>query len=102
MYTVKNVSVISVICISNFIFLLKNINSFSRKNIDTVRKLGEKIRVERLRRKLSQEKLAEHANLNRNFIGMIERAETNVTVKNLEGIANALNSDIKDLFEFIF
>ena len=69
-------------------------------NIDTVRKLGEKVRIERLRRKFSQEKLAELSNLNRNFIGMIERAETNVTVKNLESIANAFDMDIKDLFDF--
>lgn len=69
-------------------------------NIDTVRKLGEKVRIERLRRKFSQEKLAELSNLNRNFIGMIERAETNVTVKNLESIANAFNMDIRDLFDF--
>lgn len=69
-------------------------------NVDTVRKLGEKVRIERSRRKFSQEKLAEIANLNRNFIGMIERGETNVTVKNLESIANALQMNIKDLFDF--
>lgn len=69
-------------------------------NIDTVRKLGEKIRIERTRRKFSQERLAELANLNRNFIGMIERGETNVTVRNLECIANALQMNIKDLFDF--
>ena len=51
--------------------------------------------------KMSQEKLAELANLNRNFIGMIERGETNVTVKNLENLANALNLPIQELFNFI-
>ncbi len=50
---------------------------------------------------MSQEKLAELANLNRNFIGMIERGETNVTVKNLENLANALNLPIQELFNFI-
>ena len=70
-------------------------------NKDTVIKLGLKIRVERQKQKLSQEKLAEFSELNRNFIGMIERGETNVTVKNLESIANALNLDIKELFNFI-
>jgi transcriptional regulator with XRE-family HTH domain len=70
-------------------------------NKDTVFKLGLKIRVERQKQKMSQERLAELANLNRNFIGMIERGETNVTVKNLENIANALNLDIKELFNFI-
>lgn len=60
----------------------------SNINEDTIFKLGQKIRIERLKRKFSQEKLAELTNLNRNFIGMIERGETNVTIKNVEAIAN--------------
>lgn len=70
-------------------------------NENTVLKLGLKIRVERQKQKISQEKLAELSNLNRNFIGMIERGETNVTVKNLENIANALKLPIQELFNFI-
>lgn len=70
-------------------------------NEQTIQKLGLKIRVERQKKRISQEKLAELADLNRNFIGMIERGETNVTVKNLENIANALELDIKELFNFI-
>ncbi len=72
------------------------------KNSGTIKKLGEKIRIERMRRKLSQEQLAEMADLNRNFIGMIERSETNVTVKNLESIANALEMTIQEMFDFSF
>ncbi len=64
-------------------------------------KVGLKIRVERQKQKISQEKLAELAELNRNSIGLIERGETNVTLKNLENIANALNIDIKELFNFV-
>ena len=64
-------------------------------------KVGLKIRVERQKRKISQEKLAELAELNRNSVGLIERGETNVTLKNLENIANALNIDIKELFNFV-
>lgn len=70
-------------------------------NKNTIQKLGLKIRVERQKSKISQEKLAELADLNRNSIGMIERGETNVTVANLENIANALNLDIKELFNFV-
>ena len=70
-------------------------------NNDTVGKLGQKIRIERQKRKLSQEKLAEIADLNRNFIGMVERGETNITVKNLESIANAFKINIQDLFNFV-
>ena len=35
---------------------------------DLTEKLGQKIRLERMKRKMSQEKLAELAELNRNFI----------------------------------
>lgn len=71
------------------------------KNNDTIKKLGQKIRIERQKRKMSQEKLAELADLNRNFVGMIERVETNLTVKKLENIANVFDMDIMDLFSFI-
>ena len=67
---------------------------------DLTEKLGQKIRIERMKRKMSQEKLAELAELNRNFIGMVERGESNITVKNLENISKAFNMEIKELFNF--
>lgn len=70
-------------------------------NTNIIHKLGQKIRIERQKRKMSQEKLAELADLNRNFVGMIERGETNLTIKKLENIANAFNMNIKDLFSFV-
>ncbi|MBS6603879.1 MAG: helix-turn-helix transcriptional regulator [Brachyspira sp.] len=69
-------------------------------NLGIIKKLGFKIRVERQKRKMSQERLAELADLNRNFIGMVERGETNITVKNLESISKAFEMDIKELFNF--
>ena len=69
-------------------------------NLGIIKKLGFKIRVERQKRKMSQERLAELADLNRNFIGMVERGETHITVKNLESISKAFEMDIKELFNF--
>jgi len=46
---------------------------------------------------ISQEKLAELADLHRTYIGMIERAEKNITLRNIEKIAKALKVEIKDL-----
>ena len=68
---------------------------------DLTEKLGQKIRIVRMKRKMSQEKLAELAELNRNFIGMVERGESNITVKNLENISKAFNMEIKELFNFV-
>ena len=60
--------------------------------------LGKRIKEIRLRRKYTQEKLAEMINRSRNYVGMIERAEVNTPVDTLFDIAKALNFDIKELF----
>ena len=56
--------------------------------------------VRRARRDLgiSQEKLAELADVHRTYVGMIERAEKNVTVLSLNKIAQALNKKIEYFF----
>jgi transcriptional regulator with XRE-family HTH domain len=61
-------------------------------------KFGQKVRNERLRQSLSQEQLADRAGLHRTYIGMIERAEKNITLLNIQKIANALRINIRDLF----
>lgn len=61
-------------------------------------KFGEKVRELRIHKQLSQEKLAEKADLHRTYIGMIERAEKNITLINIQKIAKALEVEIKDLF----
>lgn len=62
-------------------------------------KFGERLRKERMKRNLSQEELAEIADVHRTYIGMLERAEKNVTLKNLEKIAKALKVKISKLVE---
>ena len=59
---------------------------------------GAKVRLCRIKKKLSQEKLAELANLHRTYIGQIESGKRNVALKNIEKIANALGVRIKELF----
>lgn len=60
---------------------------------------GENVQKYRKERQLSQEKLAELAKVHRTYIGMIERAEKNITLCNMEKIAKALNVEIKVLLE---
>ena len=60
---------------------------------------GNNVRKLRKSNGLSQEKLAEMADLHRTYIGMIERAEKNITLINIEKIAAALNVKITDLLE---
>jgi transcriptional regulator with XRE-family HTH domain len=59
--------------------------------------LGEIIRAKRIKAGLSQEQLAEKAQLARNYIGNIERAEYKVTVETLAKIAKALRVRVRDL-----
>ena len=58
---------------------------------------GERVREIRKEKGLSQEELAHKADLHRTYIGMIERAEKNITLLNIEKIANALEVNINEL-----
>lgn len=62
-------------------------------------RFGERVKAIRKERKISQEELSFRANLHRTYIGMIERAEKNITLLNIEKIANALDVNINDLFK---
>lgn len=58
---------------------------------------GQNVRKLRVEQGLSQEQLADHAGLHRTYIGMIERAEKNITLCNIEKIAKALGVSARDL-----
>jgi transcriptional regulator with XRE-family HTH domain len=60
---------------------------------------GQKVRKERLKQSLSQEELADRAGVHRTYIGMIERAEKNITLLNIEKISKALGVTISKLLE---
>lgn len=60
-------------------------------------RFGKKVREERLKRNLSQEALAEKAGVHRTYIGMIERAEKNITLENIGKLAKALGVPIEEL-----
>lgn len=61
-------------------------------------KFGQKVRAERAKLGLSQEELASRAGVHRTYIGMIERAEKNITLENIEKVAKALNLRLSDFF----
>ncbi len=72
------------------------------KNIDLEKRFGAKLAYVRKSKKLSQMKLAEIVDMNFNYIGQIERGEANVTIKTMKTLANALDVEVGDLFEFYF
>jgi transcriptional regulator with XRE-family HTH domain len=67
-------------------------------NIDNLPKqFGEKVRNERTKAGLSQEKLALSTGLDRTYISGIERGRRNPSLKNIGRIANALKLSISEL-----
>jgi transcriptional regulator with XRE-family HTH domain len=66
-------------------------------NVNTRKRVGSTIRAYREARKISQEKLAERAELSRNFVGAVERGEDTLSVDALIRIAKALRIRPRDL-----
>ena len=62
-------------------------------------KFGSTLRKLRLGAGLSQEELAERANIDRSYLGAIERGEHNVALLNIIKIASALGVEPFELLE---
>lgn len=65
-----------------------------------VKDFGNKIREIRKQQGVSQEGLADLADLDRTYIGGIERGIRNPSLRNIGKIAKALKVKPKDLFDF--
>ncbi len=59
--------------------------------------VGLKIKVRRKEIRVSQDKLALLADIDRSYVGRIERGEVNITLEKLYEIAEVLDCDAKDL-----
>ncbi len=60
---------------------------------------AENLREARLAKGLSQEDLAELANLHRTYVGSVERAERNVSIDNMERLAAAVGVSLPALLQ---
>jgi len=59
--------------------------------------VGLKIKVKRKKMQVSQDKLALLADIDRSYVGRIERGEVNITLEKLYEIAEVLACNAKDL-----
>ncbi len=64
--------------------------------------IGIKIKILRTKQKLSQEKLALNADVERSYLGKIERGRQNPSLLIIKHIAEALNVEIQELLNFSF
>ena len=69
------------------------------RNIELI-KLGQKIKFERITRQLSQEQLAELANISIHGLSNIETGKTDLRYTNLLQIAKAFNIKVCELLDF--
>ena len=67
---------------------------------DILKRLGVRIREERKKARLTQEKFAERVGLSVDYIGYIERGKQAPYLKTLERIAKTLGVEVYELFLF--
>lgn len=66
--------------------------------MDLFARFGATIRRLRVRAGYSQESFADHVGMHRNYIGTVERGETNITLENIARIAKGLQIPMNALF----
>lgn len=65
------------------------------------KQLGERIKELRKKTGLSQEKFALKIDMDRTYFATVESGKRNISLQNIEKIANGLNVTISELFEGI-
>lgn len=63
------------------------------------KKFGMKVKIERVKKKLSQEKLAELAGLSKNSVGAIERGESSPTLDTINALAKVFEMNPSELLD---
>lgn len=63
-------------------------------------KFGKRVRELRLNSDWSQEELADRLDFHRTYIGMVERGERNISLKNIAKISEVFDLSLSELFEF--
>lgn len=72
----------------------------ARQMGDLKTKFGKRLRILRQRKGMTQEQLAEAADISVDFLSLVERGVNAPSFATLERIANALGVSEKELFEF--
>jgi transcriptional regulator with XRE-family HTH domain len=69
-----------------------------RREAQIQKHFGDRVRILRKQKGLSQEALALNCDLDRTYIGGVERGERNISLLNIYKLAGALSVPVKELF----
>lgn len=67
---------------------------------DILKLVGSRVRDLRKDHRWTQEQLAEKSGFHINYIGAVERGKKNITLLNLEKMAEALDVEVQELFRY--
>ncbi len=73
---------------------------YNNEEKELLEKLGKRIREIRIEKGFSQERLSFECDLDRTYIGSVERGERNIAIINLRKISKALNIPLIELVNF--
>ena len=65
-----------------------------------LKKFGKNVKIERIKKDLTQEQLAEIMNVSQNYIANIERGKANMSLVKLYELSNFLNVKLEKLLNF--
>lgn len=82
-------------CVERSLFFLLAFTVTSKPK--HLRQFGETLRVHRKKAGLTQEQLAEKADLHHNFIGAVERGEMEISLGSMVRISKALKISVQEL-----
>ena len=71
------------------------------KTTSARQRFAQNLRRVREERNLSQEALADAAGLHRTYVGSVERGERNISIDNIERLANAVGLSPAEMLEVI-
>ncbi len=67
---------------------------------ELLKAFGKNVKIERIRRDLTQEQLAEKMDVSQNYIACIETGKQNMSLGKILELSIALNTDIENLLTF--
>ena len=67
---------------------------------ELLKRFGKNVKIERIKKDLTQEQLSEILDINQNYIACIESGRQNMSLGKILELANALKVDIEKLLKF--